>query len=86
MNISISDDSISFIAETAYEVVHILAAAQVCKVPFEGNAAIVDREDMGTLRKVCETLWPPALAQQHFRSIVKETKRRKKRIGYGNVN
>lgn len=88
MKIGISADSVRFIAETSYEVVHILACAQACKVPFEDNEAIFPVEDLAGIKRGCEVLWDhqPALAAQHFRSIVKELKRGKKHIGFQNSN
>lgn len=87
MNISISDDSVRFTAETSYEVVHILACAQACKVPFEDNAAVFPKEDLVGIRNGCLFLWDhqPALAEQHFRTISREM-RRKKRIGFNGQN
>lgn len=87
MKIGISVESVTFIAETAYEGVHILYAALTTKLPYEGDRVCVPTEDFGTLRKFCDVLWEhePALARQHFQNICKEMRNtRRRKIGYGN--
>ena len=93
MKIGISDESVRFMAETSFEVVHILAASVVCKVPFEDNAAVFATDDLATLRLGCLTLFKDphsgntALGEQHYRNISKVLRdRKKKRIGYAMDN